>query len=287
MQFEVGFVFHPIFVDAVAAYGGIVAGLFLLQRRLLYHPGPTRPALADLAMSGVCEIELRTDDGLTLFSWYLPPRTGRPVVAYFHGNGGHIGYRAERLRRLARDGFGVLLAEYRGYAGNPGWPCEAGLFADGEAALDFLADSGIKSDEIVLWGESLGSGVAVHLAARHKVAALILEAPFTSVADAAQRHYPFVPAVLLVRDRFDSLSRIGRVAAPLLVLHGERDMVVPARHGRALLAAATAPKEGWFSPEASHENLARFGALEAAIDFIERRVCIPTPEPVAAAGNFD
>jgi fermentation-respiration switch protein FrsA (DUF1100 family) len=280
-------VFYPIFVDAVAAYGGIVAGLFFLQRRLLYHPGSIRPALADLAVLGVREIELTTEDGLTLFSWYLPPRAGRPVIAYFHGNGGHVGYRAERLRRFAREGYGVLLAEYRGYAGNPGLPCEDGLFADGEAALDFLADAGIDPAEIVVWGESLGSGVAVYLAARHKVAAVILEAPYTSVAAAAQRHYPFVPAALLVRDRFDSLSRVGRVTAPLLVLHGERDMVVPARHGRALLAAATAPKEGWFSPEASHENLARFGALEAAIAFIDRRVRPVQPEPVAAAANFD
>ncbi len=279
--------FYPIFVDAVAAYGGIVAGLFFLQRRLLYHPGSIRPALADLAVLGVREIELTTEDGLTLFSWYLPPRAGRPVIAYFHCHGGHIGYRAERLRRFAREGYGVLLAEYRGYAGNPGLPCEDGLFADGEAALDFLAGAGIDPAEIVVWGESLGSGIAVYLAARHKVAAVILEAPYTSVAAAAQRHYPFVPAALLVRDRFDSLSRVGRVTAPLLVLHGERDMVVPARHGRALLAAANTPKEGWFAPEASHENLARFGALEAAIAFIDRRVRPVQPEPVAAAANFD
>ena len=125
----------------------------------------------------------------------------------------------------------------------------------------------------MLWGESLGSGVAVHLAARQAVAGVILEAPFTSVAAAAQHHYPFMPAAMLVRDRFDSLSRIGRVRAPLLVLHGERDMIVPVRHGRALLDAATAPKEGWFAPQAGHENLAQFGALDAAIDFIERRVC--------------
>jgi hypothetical protein len=291
LQFEDVFVFYPIFVDAVAAYGGIVGGLFFLQRRLLYHPGSMRPTLADLAPLGVREVELATDDGLALFSWYLPPRAGRPVITYFHGNGGHIGYRAERLRRFAREGYGVLLAEYRGYGGNPGVPCEQGLFADGEAALDFLADAGVRSDEVVLWGESLGSGVAVYLAARHKVAAVILEAPYTSIAAAAQRHYPFVPAALLVRDRYDSLSRIGRVAAPLLVLHGERDMVVPARHGRKLLAAATAPKEGWFSPEASHENLPRFGAVEAAVDFIERRVRRredqTKAEPVAVAANFD
>jgi hypothetical protein len=265
-----------------------VGTLFLGQRRLLYHPNRARPRLADLASLGVREVELTTKDGLALSSWYLPPPATRPVIAYFHGNGGHIGYRAERLRRFAHAGCGVLLAEYRGYGGNPGRPGEAGLYADGEAALDFLAGAGMDADRIVLWGESLGSGVAVYLAARRRVAALVLEAPFTSIAAAARQHYRFVPAAaLLVRDRFESLSRIGRVTAPLLVLHGERDRIVPASHGRALLAAATAPKEGWFCPAGGHKGLAQHGALDAALDFIGRRVCSEAPEPVAAPGDFD
>lgn len=279
--------FDPLLGSGLAVYGGIVGGLFIFQRRLLYRPRRTRPALNDLALLGVCEVELATADGLRLNSWYLPPRPGCPVIAYFHGNGGNIGYRNERLRRFAQQGYGVLLAEYRGYGGNPGRPCERGLFADGEAALDFLADSGVTPHRLVLWGESLGSGVAVYLAATRDIAALVLEAPFTSVAAAAQRQYPFVPAICLVRDRFDSLSRIARVTAPLLILHGERDRVVPVRHGRALLAAATAPREGWFCPEASHETLAQFGGLEVAITFIQRRLGQTVAEEVAAAGSAD
>lgn len=278
---------YPLLGCALAAYGGIVVGLFLLQRRLLYHPGRLRPRLADVAALGVREVKLTTGDGLTLVSWYLAPPPGRPVIAYFHGNGGNIGYRTERLRRLAEAGLGVLLAEYRGYGGNPGVPNERGLFADGEAALEFLRREGIPSDRAVLWGESLGSGVAVYLAARGQIAAVILEAPFTSVSAAAQLHYPLVPAALMVRDRFDSRSRIGRIKAPLLILHGERDRVVPVRMGRALLAAATAPTEGWFSPEAGHENLAQFGALEAAVSFIERRVGRTASEAIAAGGDVD
>jgi uncharacterized protein len=265
-------VLYPFLGCALAAYGGIAGGLYLFQRQLLYRPNKTRPGLADLAPLGVREVVLTTADGLSLFSWYLPPGTNRPVIAYFHGNGGHIGYRAERLRRFAREGYGVLMAEYRGYAGNPGMPCEAGLYIDAEAALDFLACERIAPSRLVLWGESLGSGVAVYLAARREVAGVILEAPFTSVAAAAQHHYPFVPAAYLIRDRFDSLSRIGRLRAPLLVLHGERDTIVPVRFGRTLLDAAPEPKEGWFGPEAGHENLAQFGALDAAIAFIERRL---------------
>lgn len=165
-----------------------------------------------------------------------------------------------------------MLLEYRGYGGNPGKPSERGLYADAEAAAAFLESEAIAAERLVVWGESLGSAVAVHLAAERRVAAVVLEAPFTSVAAVAQLHYPFVPAAVLVRDRFDALSRIGRVAAPLLVLHGGRDRVVPIRLAQALFAAAPGPKEGWFVPEAEHENLAAFGAVEAAIAFIERRV---------------
>jgi hypothetical protein len=146
------------------------------------------------------------------------------------------------------------------------------LLADGAAALDFLTREGIAPDRLVLYGESLGSGVAVALAARHKVGALILEAPFTSVAEVAQYHYSFIPAAALVRDRFDSLTRIGAVKAPILVLHGERDRIVPVRFGRALFDAARQPKELWLAREAGHEDLVRWGAFEAVLDFLRRRV---------------
>ncbi|HEX4695021.1 alpha/beta hydrolase, partial [Sphingomonas sp.] len=199
-----------------------------------------------------------------------PPREGRRVIAYFHGNGGNIAYRADRLMRFARDGFGVLMPEYRGYGGNPGTPSEAGLFADGHASLDFLRGEGIAGKRLVLYGESLGSAVAVEMAATVQIGALVLESPFTSIAAVAQHHYPFVPAKLLVLDRFDALSRIGQVRAPLLVLQGGRDPVVPPHFGDALFAAAMEPKERWFAPEGGHEDLARFGALDAVVDFIAR-----------------
>ena len=253
-------------------YGALVAFLYLGQRSLLYLPDTTRPRLGALSELGFREVTLTTTDGLSLLSWYRPPDGAAPVVAYFHGNGGHIGYRADRMMRFAEQGLGVLLLEYRGYGGNPGTPSENGLYADAEAALDFLHSEDVPANRLLLYGESLGSGVAVQMAAGREIAALILEAPFTRLADAAGYHYPFVPVSLLLRDRFDSLSKMGRVRAPILVLHGERDQVVPVRFGRMLLAAAPEPKEGWFSPGADHEDLAHFGALEAVFDFIKRRV---------------
>ena len=254
------------------AYAALVGGLYAFQRQLLYFPDGSRPALGELAELGVREARVTTTDAVSLLAWYLPPRDGRPVVVYFHGNGGHIGYRAARLRRFAWHGFGVFMQEYRGYGGNPGTPTEAGLYADGEAALDFLAHSGIRASRLVIYGESLGSGVAVSLAIRRDIACLILEAPFTSVAEVAQYHYSFVPASMLVRDRFNSLSRIGQVRAPVLVLHGERDRIVPVRFGRALYDAAPEPKELWLAPEGGHEDLAEFGAFEVVRKFVDRWV---------------
>jgi len=265
-------VWYALLGSALAAYGVLVGGLYVFQRHLLYFPDGVRPQLGDFTALGVREITLNTADGLSLLSWYLPPRDGRPVIAYFHGNGGHIGYRAERLRWFARNGYGVLMAEYRGYGGNAGMPSEPGLIADGAAALDFLGGQGIAPKRLVIYGESLGSGVAVPLAAQRAIAGLILEAPFTSVAEVAQYHYSFIPAAALVRDRFDSLARIGQVNAPILVLHGERDRIVPARFGRALFDAAPEPKELWLAGEAGHENLVRYGAFEEILGFLQRRV---------------
>jgi uncharacterized protein len=267
---------------AVGGYGTLIGALFLSQRRLLFRPDPSRPELGELAALGVREVTVTTRDGLALVSWYRPPPSGRPVILYFHGNGGHIGYRAERLLRFVDAGLGVLLLEYRGYGGNPGAPCEHGLYTDAEAGIAFLERQEIAPDRVVLWGESLGSAVAVDLAARRDFAAVVLEAPFTSVVAVARVHYPYVPAARLMRDRFDSLSRIGRIRSPLLVMHGGRDWVVPIRLGRTLFDAAPPPKEGWFAPQAGHENLAAFGALEAAVAFVERRVGLAATGPLAA-----
>jgi uncharacterized protein len=262
----------PFLGFAVVAYAALVGGLYLFQRQLLYLPDRTHPELVGLEQLGVREVALSTEDGLSLLSWYLPPQPGRPVIAYFHGNGGHIGYRAQRLLRFAREGYGVLMPEYRGYGGNPGAPSETGFYADGRAALAFLDREAIAATRLVLFGESLGSGVAVELAVQHEIAGLILEAPFTSVAEVAQCHFPYAPASRLVTDRFDSASRIGKVRAPILVLHGEGDRVVPVRFGRALFNAAPEPKEGWFIPEAGHEDLAHYGGLDVVVAFIERRL---------------
>jgi hypothetical protein len=257
---------------AAALYATLCGGLYVFQRNILYIPDNDRPRAAAVGLANLSEVFVTTSDGLRLLAWYVAPKPGEPVIAYFHGNGGHIGYRTERLKRFVRDGYGALFLEYRGYGGNPGSPTQDGLFSDARAALDFLATQGIRVERTVLYGESLGSGVAVQMASERPVAAVLLEAPYDSVAEVARRHYAFVPVNLMLKDRFDSVARIGAVRAPILVMHGERDAIVPVESGRRLFAAANGPKEIWTAPDAGHNDLALHGALDVAADFLRRRI---------------
>ena len=264
-------------LTALMAYGVLVGGMYLGQRRLMYMPHADVPSPAQAGVPEMRPVTLETVDGLALLAWYRPaPGPRRPVLVYFHGNAGHLGFRADKLRSYLDAAFGVLIVEYRGYGGNPGRPTEAGLYADGRAALDFLEAEGVPRDRLVLYGESLGSGVAVRLAADRggdqPVGAVVLEAPYTSIAAVAQRHYFYIPAYWLVKDRFDAEAWIGRIDAPLYVFHGERDSIIPVRFGRALFAAAREPKEAKWLPRAGHNNLYDYGAAPGVIDFVERRL---------------
>ena len=164
-----------------------------------------------------------------------------------------------------------MLVEYRGYSGNPGSPNEPGLYEDGRASLVFTQSEGLPLDRIVLLGESLGSGVAVQMATEFDVGALVLEAPFSSAVDVAAGAYWFLPVRWLMKDRFDSIARIAKVRAPLFMVHGERDRVVPIRLGRKLFAAASDPKEVVYLPDAGHNDLPAHGSTQAVIEFLERQ----------------
>lgn len=253
-------------------YVAALAVVFLLQRQYIYLPDDRR---ADLAAAGVgdllAEVALTAADGVTTVSWFRPPAAiDRPVLVFLHGNAGNIADRLFKIASFAGEGWGVLLVGYRGYGGNPGKPTESGLYADARAALDFLRARGIAAARLVLYGESLGSGVATEMALGTKAGALVLEAPFTSIADMAQRRFPYFPSRWLVLDRFDSLGKIGRVGMPVLVLHGEGDPITPAALGRRLFAAAREPKELHIFPEAGHVDLFEHGADQVVIKFVER-----------------
>lgn len=253
----------------VGVYLAILAGMFAFQRKLLFIPDrsiPCRETSDVPEMSVAC---YQTADNLSLNSWFKsPPVAGAPVLVYFHGNAGHIGDRGGKVRPFLDAGFGVLLAAYRGYGGSPGRPSEKGLLADGKAALAYLDRQGVDRTRVILYGESLGSGVAVALAGGTEIGALVLEAPFTSIVDVAAAAYPWAPVRLALRDRFDSLSRIADVSAPILIVHGELDRTVPIDLGRRLLAAAPDPKKGHFFPFAGHTDLHEHGAVPVILEFL-------------------
>lgn len=270
---------------AGVVYFGICAFMFVAQRRFLYVPDPARPDPAAAGVPDMRVLSLPAADGVDLLAWYRPAADARmPVLVYFHGNAGHIGERGYKMRPFLDAGFGVLLLSYRGYGGNGGSPTEQGLYADARAALDFLRAEGVTPDRTVIYGESLGSGVAVQIATETPPAALILEAPFISLTAAAFNKAPYIPVHLLIRDRFDSLAKIGAVRSPLFIVHGGRDGTVPVSHGRRLLAAANEPKEALFVPAAGHADLYDFGVAGAVIDYLAKTLSLDPPADTAAGG---
>jgi len=259
-----------LFLFAVAGYLALVALLYLAQRSLLYFPDPRRldPVAAGLRQAE--EVMLQSADGVRVSAWHVPAREGIPVVIYFQGNGGGLDLRADRFRKLTADGTGLLALNYRGYGGSGGSPSEAGIILDAKAAYDFAAER-YGADRIVLWGESLGTGVAVAVAAERPVARMILESPYTSIAEVAASIYWFVPVRYLIKDSFRSDERIAKVTVPVLVVHGERDSIVPIRFGQRLYELIRGPKQFIRLPIAGHNDHESYGLTEKLKPFIAGR----------------
>ena len=251
---------------ALAGYGGLVALLYVSQRSLQYFPESFRTAPAAAGMPEAEEVLLDTPDGEKVIAWHVPPRADQPVFLYLHGNGGSLRYRVDRYRALTADGSGLLALSYRGYGGSTGHPTEAGLIADAQTAYAFaVARYGAK--RIDLWGESLGSGVAVALAADRPIGRMVLQAPFTSAADVGAMRYWYMPVRLLMKDQFRSDLRIGAVTAPVLVLHGERDTIVPISLGERLYDMIKSRKRFVRFPDSGHNDLG-MQAVDAARRFL-------------------
>jgi fermentation-respiration switch protein FrsA (DUF1100 family) len=240
-------------------YAALCAWVFATQRRMQYFPDTSRPSLVgQLAAKGVREVELVTDDGLALAAWHWPARSGRGVpedltLIVFHGNGGNRGWHAGWLDALADTGAGVLAVDYRGYGGNRGSPSEDGLYRDGDAAVRWAREH--LGGRLVLLGQSLGGGVAVEMAARHRPAGLILENSAATLVDIARGAYPWLPVGLLMLDRFEAERRMPDVECPLLMIHGEEDRLVPIALGWRLFEAARGPRTWWAIPGGGHGEI--------------------------------
>lgn len=262
-----------LLVVGVVVYLAIVALMYFAQRALMYFPETVRTAPTQAGLPEAEEVVLGTADGERVIVWHIPPRGDHPIVLYFHGNGGALRYRVDRYRALTEDGTGLVLLSYRGYGGSSGRPSEDGLIEDARAAYVF-ATQRYPAARLVVWGESLGSGVAVAIAAEKapekKVVRLVLEAPFASAVSVAASVYPFVPVRFLMKDQFRSDLRIGNVKVPVLIVHGDRDAVIPIESGERLYSLIEGPKRFLRVPGAGHEDLGTH-AIEAMKAFVAER----------------
>lgn len=269
---------RPMIVSAastIVLLVGLLVLLWLTERRLIYFP--LRPVTSpdEVGLAHAEPVAFITTDGITLHGWFLPGRQ-RPApftVIVFNGNAGNRSYRAPLAAALRAHDLAVLLFDYRGYGENRGSPTEAGLAADARAAREFLVRrADVDAGRLVYFGESLGSAVAVDLAAEHSPAALVLRSPFASMADVGQHHYPFLPVRLLLRDRYASIDRIRHVRCPVLVIAGAQDRIVPLEHSRRLYEAVSSPKKLVILPDADHNDAALLSGrdmIAAIVQFLE------------------
>lgn len=260
--------------EIAVVYIIVVTAVFFFQRHMEYFPyNAQMHAPKDAGVPEMSPVQVTTADGLSLVAWFASPKKKNgDVVVLFHGNAGNIEMRSNKARLLLDRGYGVLLSEYRGFGGNPGSPTEQGLYEDGRAALKWLADKGYKKSQIIIYGESVGTGIAVQMALEQQPKYLILEAPFTSAADVAKDAYHhLLPVDLLMHDRYDSIDKIAKIKTNLLIIHGTADSVVPTKFGIQLFKAALQPKRLLLVHDANHWNLYDFGAGPLIADWLDKQ----------------
>lgn len=261
-------IFAWLIVLAAVLYLVALAALYLAQRSLIFPiPPGGRVSPEDAGFSEAEEHLLATADGERVIVWHVPPKDDHAVVVYFPGNGDVLAGCVDRFRDITANGTGLVALSYRGYAGSTGKPSEEGLLHDAAAAYAF-ASARYQAHRIVLWGFSLGSGVAVALASTQRICKLVLEAPYTSIEDVAAALFPFVPVRHFVWDTFRSDKRILQIHVPLLVMHGARDSTIAISFGERLFALARQPKQFVRFPEGGHDDLDQFGATKTALQFI-------------------
>lgn len=264
MNFALGLI-----VSAAAVYLLILGFLWVTQRSHVFRPDPSRPDLTRSIVAGMMrEVTIAGADRLPLLAWYAEARDGMPTILYCHGNAGTLGGRGERILPYLHRGYGILLAGYRGYGGNPGEPTEEGLYADARVHFDWLLAQGVSGQRIALYGESLGAAVVVQLATERPAAGLVLEAPFASVLLSARSRFPLFAFDWLIRDKFANIDKIAQVRTPLFIVHGSRDQVTPQHFGRMLFERANDPKSALWPEDAGHNDLLNFGMAEAVAGFL-------------------
>ena len=234
------------------AYITVLLFTYLYQRNLLYHPSENNYQ-GDNIKFNYQEVFIDVEENIKLKSWFIKKNLKNfKTIIFFHGNAGDLTNRIHKLNELNKLDVNILLISWRGFSGNLGKPTEKNLYQDAKKSVKWLNKFGIEKKNIILYGESLGTGVATELGQDNSFAGIILESPFTSIADAAKIYYPYLPIDLLIKDRYDSLKKIENIRIPILVMHGKKDDVVPFKMGVELFERANQPKYSYFSENDDH-----------------------------------
>ena len=254
----------------IIAYAVLIIFIYFYQRNLLYHPSENNYQ-DDKIQFNYDEIFINVDEKIKLKSWLIKKDFKNfKTLVIFHGNAGHLSNRIYKLNELSKLDINILLISWRGFSGNQGSPTEQNLYKDAEAAILWLNERKIKNNQIVLYGESLGSGVAVEIAKKNNFNSIILESPFTSIENSAKIYYPYLPVKLLLKDRYDSISKIDMINTPILIMHGQKDDVVPFSMGQELFEKANSPKHSFFTLDDDHMMEYDSDLLNVIKDFLEK-----------------
>ena len=230
----------------------ILVFLYFYQRNLLYHPNENNYSEDKISVD-IENVRIKTSDNIELLGWYHEKNLKDfKTLIFFHGNAGSLENRIHKLNHFRDMNINFLIIAWRGFSGNNGNPSEQGLYEDGKSAIDWLIKKGVSEKNLILYGESLGTGVATHLAQNKNFAGVILETPFTSMIDAAKKFYPYIPVKLLLKDKFENYKKIKNINLPILIMHGEIDQLVPFSMGKKIYEIANEPKYSYFTKYDNH-----------------------------------
>ena len=247
-----GVYFLQFILTIFVIYFFVLVFLYFYQRNLLYHPNENNYS-GDKISVDIEKVKIETADNIKLLGWYHEKNLkDYKTLVYFHGNAGSLENRIHKLNHFQDMNINFLIIAWRGFNGNKGKPSERGLYLDGKSAIDWLKKKGVDEKNLILYGESLGTGVATHLAQNKNYAGVILETPFTSMVDAAKNFYPYIPINLLLKDKFENFKKVKNINTPILVMHGEVDQIVPFSMGKKIYEIANNPKYSYFTKYDNH-----------------------------------
>ena len=247
-----GVYFLQFILTIFVIYFLVLVFLYFYQRNLLYHPNENNYSEDKISVD-IEKVKIQTSDNIELLGWYHEKNLkDYKTLVYFHGNAGSLENRIHKLNHFQDMNINFLIIAWRGFNGNKGKPSERGLYVDGKSAIDWLKKKGVDEKNLILYGESLGTGVATHLAQNKNYAGVILETPFTSMVDAAKNFYPYIPINLLLKDKFENFKKVKNINTPILVMHGEVDQIVPFSMGKKIYEIANNPKYSYFTKYDDH-----------------------------------